>query len=131
LGRIASPAGALAPVMSSWPPGNCLDRIVFPLSRERAGPTSRRSASQSRIIGATRSFENDSPISTVGWTTRIGDGSWWMKYRIGLRTHASDFPDCDGATTVISCVVRSLIASMIGTRYGAVSFDQRRSASTR
>lgn len=37
-----------------------------------------RSTGVSRIIGASRSFENVSAISTVGCTTRIGDGSTSM-----------------------------------------------------
>ena len=72
------PAGALAPTMVRCPPGNRLCNIVLPLSRERGSAILPCNAGVSRTIGARRSLLNVSDISIVGWTIRIGAGSWSM-----------------------------------------------------
>jgi hypothetical protein len=74
IGREARLAGALAPVMVRRPPGNAFCKIVSLESLALPENTALRT-SVSRIIGATRSLENASAISTVGCTMRIGAGS--------------------------------------------------------
>lgn len=69
--------GLFAPTRVMWPPGNCLCVRVAPASRALASPNSSRSFFESRIIGASRSFEKVSAASSFGSTARIGQGSRW------------------------------------------------------
>ena len=72
-----SPTALLAPVITSWPPGNSLLSCRLPLSRERAGATRSRSAGVSSSSGSTRCSEKRLASSVVGCTASIGPGAWW------------------------------------------------------
>ncbi len=78
IGRMAKFVGLFAPTMVTCPPGNCLWVIVLPASRACEVKIG-RSTFVSRIIGASRSFEKVSAALSFGCTTRIGQGSRWMK----------------------------------------------------
>jgi hypothetical protein len=78
IGREARLEGLFAPAMVSRPPANVLCRTVLPLSRDLASPSFSRRQGVSRTIGARRSFDQASAISSVGCRTRIGEGSWSM-----------------------------------------------------
>ena len=70
------PVAELAPVRTRMPPGNSLDSIELPASRDRAGLTRSRSAGLSEISGSSRPREVRLAISTVGNTASIGPGAW-------------------------------------------------------
>ena len=74
-GAFGSPA-ELAPVIIRMPPSNSFESVVLPLSRARAGATFARRRGVSRIVGATRCFDQRSPTSTVGSTPNIELGAW-------------------------------------------------------
>jgi len=65
----------LAPTIASRPPVKTFWRSVLPLSRVNGDCTLPARHGVSLIIGASRSFDQASAISTVGCTTRIGAGS--------------------------------------------------------
>ena len=65
--------------MISTPPGKSFESCVLPLSRDRAGRTSSRSAGLSSISGSMRWREFRLASSTVGCTASIGPGAWWMQ----------------------------------------------------
>ena len=86
--------------------------MVLPESRLLASLTLPRSTGVSRIIGAMRSFEKVSAISTVGCTTRIGAGSTSIWKPI-TALKISVLPTCEDDMTVISSAPSSLKASMM------------------
>ncbi len=97
-----SPVALLAPVSTRMPPGNSLDSIEFPASRDRAGLTRSRSAGLSEISGSSRPREARLAISTVGSTASIGPGAWWMTKPIQLLP-ASVAPTCAAFMKLIRC----------------------------
>ena len=82
-----------APVSTRMPPGNSLDSIELPASRERAGLTRSFSAGLSSISGSIRPRDVRLAISTVGSTASIGPGAWWITKPIQLLP-ASVAPTC-------------------------------------
>jgi len=66
IGRLARPAGLLAPTIAIYPPGkNFLSMVFLPL-RLFVVPISLLKIGVSRILGSIRSLEKDAPASTVG-----------------------------------------------------------------
>ena len=74
MGRLRRSVGALAPTITSIPPGKFFFEMVLPeyLLLVFTRP---RSAGVSRSIGVRRSFEKDSPRFTVGCITMM-DAGW-------------------------------------------------------
>ena len=85
-GRDASEEGLFAPQTVRCPPGNFLCRMVLSLKRLFTSLTRPCKAGVSRNIGARRSLDHACPMSRVGCTTSIGEGSWSMKYPTMLFT---------------------------------------------
>ena len=85
---------------------------VLPLSLALGSLTLPRSNGVSRSMGARRSFENVLPISKVGWTIRMGDGSCEMKYPMTF-SMTEVLPICALDMTTTVSAVRSVTASII------------------
>ena len=118
IGFAASPEGALDPTSVMCPPGNSFTRNVLPLAREVGSRTRSFKAGESSIIGANRILDHPSASSMFGSTTRMGAGSWCMKYPATFRMH-SVFPTCAEDITTTSSTRGSEKASMMPCRYGA------------
>jgi hypothetical protein len=83
---------------------------VLSESRLFASLTFDLSLGLSRICGDNRSFENALPISTVGWTIKMGAGSISMKY-------------CDTFSKVVVLIICELhISTTLSTERSSASF---------
>lgn len=120
MGREDRPDAELAPTIVRCPPANVLWSSVFPESLDRGAFTFPLSAGESRSIGANRSLLQAIASSSVGRTTRIGAGSWSMKYPTTLLM-TSVLPTCDAAIQHTRRTSGSEITSMISRRYGVRS----------
>ena len=91
-------AAEFAPAIAKCPPGNFFCRSVLPALRDFASETRPRSAGVSLSIGARRSFDHVSAISSEGCRTRIGAASWsiWNPTTLLM---TSVFPTCEDVMT--------------------------------
>ena len=106
--------------MAKLPPGKVLCKIVLPLVRDFTSAILSLILGVSRHIGASRSLLQASPISIVGCTINIGDGSTSTKYPIIL-LRTSVFPNCAPTIKTVPVASGSLIESIHSRAYGVRS----------